>query len=1125
MQPTASNDSYKYFKRVRSRLINAEACSHGAACYAEARRRRVSPCCHGQQRPSASTERGGYSSLGLAMIAMALCSAIRTQAQEPPHTVRTGQPGITIEEVIVTGSNIPTAEEVGPNPVDTYRPADIEKLGIRNATDLTTFLPQEAGGTINQNISNGGDGTVQFNVRGLLPKETLVLVDGKRVAFGSLNGVGFGSGVDINLIPFPMIDHIDILKDGASAVYGSDAVAGVVNFFLIHKFRGLEIGGSYGNTNLGASNDMGEWEAWLKAGTGDDKTNIVVIADFWQRTGGVFSRDRDLSSNAFQIPWGGLELRNGDVPGGIGPPIRRLLPSMFFGPGGLPRPGVNTPLPHSAPNAATSPFYKNPFAVNPNAYPGAPGIIGPHAIQHFPQTGTDYKGGGDYFRLNFAAFTAALPPADRQAYYASFMRDVCDKYLTVFADFKYVRSFFDASLAAVPSTPDPFEGNFGPRGASVPIVNAWNPFTVADATIPNFFPDGSGLPVTTGVRFRGINDTGPRHEKFTYWDSLFDVGLRGELGEFGDYFRTWNWEAGFRYSRNEGQNLSVGEASQSALRDALLDTNPATAFDPFLNFSAHNTKAARARVYVNLHNSGEYELPIGYATVNGDVFNLPAGPVSFALGGEYDAPRWTRDRDALNTTFQSIGSTNGESAKVNRDVWSIYQEVRIPFTSPTWNFPGFYSFEVDFAEREEWYSQNTSAILPSGAFPFQPAAHSQYNAQKPKVSVRWQPLDPKYIGALTLRGSYTEAFHAPHLSEISPASTEGIGDFIFDPILKVSYFPGTRFIGNPNLQPEVAYEWSYGAVYSPKWLRGLTLTADWWHIDMRSIASLLGTQFTVDLNLPGLVIRGPSTIPGEPGPIILVIDPNENLTGAIFEGLDYEAIYVLDSSIFGHGDFGRLTATVNGTWLSRAELQILPDTKRFGIAGEFIPLGFTLTSSLPWNRANFSLFYDGPADTWMQGLDVGAIVHWTGQYEDDNVSLTGSPKVNMPRTGGPGANAAPFPFRARKVSAWTTLDLIANYTFNLPPPAPVNVPGFAKDGGKNVKMKDGKEKNVMPVSTAEYNPCGWRAWLNNTTITLGMQNVFDEDPPFVAGSFENGYDESLATIKGRFWYVQLKKRF
>src|SRR5499426_720482 len=159
-------------------------------------------------------------------------------------------PTAEVERVVVTGSNIPTAEETGPNPVDTYRPQDIEKLGIRNATDLQTFIPQEAGGTVNLNIGNGGDGTVQFNLRGLLPKETLILIDGKRVAYGSLAGAGDigGAGPDINLIPFSMVDHVDILKDGASAVYGSDAIAGVVNFFLVHKFRGLEIGGSYGNT-------------------------------------------------------------------------------------------------------------------------------------------------------------------------------------------------------------------------------------------------------------------------------------------------------------------------------------------------------------------------------------------------------------------------------------------------------------------------------------------------------------------------------------------------------------------------------------------------------------------------------------------------------------------------------------------------------------------------------------------------------------------------------------------------------------------------------------------------------------------------------------------------------------
>src|SRR5206468_9230898 len=164
----------------------------------------------------------------------------------------------------------------------------------------------------------------------------------------------------------------------------------------------------------------------------------------------------------------------------------------------------------------------------------------------------------------------------------------------------------------------------------------------------------------------------------------------------------------------------------------------------------------------------------------------------------YDATRWTLARDALNTSFGSIGSTDGGSARVNRDIWSIYQEVRVPLTSPTWNLPGFYSLEVDFAEREEWYSQNASAVLPSGVFPFQPAAHSQYNAQKPKVSVRSQPLDPKYIGALTLRGSYTEAFHAPALSEISPASTQSFAGAV-DPLLHQFYPFEVRVSGNPSL--------------------------------------------------------------------------------------------------------------------------------------------------------------------------------------------------------------------------------------------------------------------------------------------------------------------------------------
>jgi outer membrane receptor protein involved in Fe transport len=129
------------------------------------------------------------------------------------------------------------------------------------------------------------------------------------------------------------------------------------------------------------------------------------------------------------------------------------------------------------------------------------------------------------------------------------------------------------------------------------------------------------------------------------------------------------------------------------------------------------------------------------------------------------------------------------------------------------------------------------------------------------------------------------------------------------------------------------------------------------------------------------------------------------------------------------------------------------------------------------------VFYD------LGGLDAGATVHFIGQMSN----------LEDP---------------AHKIREWTTLDLIVNYTFNLPASAAQNeVAGYARDGGKNTELKDREAKSVMPVSTAEYNPCGWRAWLNNTTITLGMNNVFDQDPPFVAGSGESADEAVLKLLR------------
>jgi iron complex outermembrane receptor protein len=933
-----------------------------------------------------------------------------------------------VERVIVTGSNIPTAEEVGPNPVDTYRREDIQKLGVRTATDLTQRIPAITGGGINENIANGGDGRTEINLRGLFPKETLVLVDGKRVA-----PVGFAqdASVDLNLIPWPLVDHIDILKDGASAIYGSDAVAGVFNIFLKHKFRGLEIEASLGNTNLGSSNDAAEREGYLLAGLGDDKTDIVVFAEYYDRAP-LFSRDRDLSSTADFTRFGGTDNRNLARAGGVG---------RFFL-----RPGLTTPTPHSAPNAGTSPDY-------------VPLLSLPSADVEF----------------DFAPLTSAIPAADRQYYYGSFVRDLCDKYLTVFADFKVVRTFFDANLAPVPFAPDPFKRADGvtavsPNGISVPLSNPFNPFTEPD----DFLPDGT--PVTTRVRYRAL-EAGPRTIKTTTFDYLFDGGFRGNLGEFGDYFKTWNFEIGFRYNSNDHSLIISGIVSKPELRSALLDTNPLTAFNPFGRNV--NTQAAINRVFVSTQERGVATLTDESALLNGDIISTPAGPLSFALGTEHRKETVNDQPDPLNTTFNSIGGADLEATRESRDVWSYYGELRIPVTSSGWNFPGIHSLEFQAAERVEFYSDTNLA-------------------ERPKFSLRYQPFD----SSLTLRASYSEAFHAPNLSDLAPSAAEQFS-FLFDPANPPPPDmapPLVRILlgGQPNLRPEVAYGWNYGAVWTPRFIRGLTLSVDFYHIDLRDRTNFIDPQFVVTQNFlsggrrfPGQVVRDAD------GNIILVRDLIQNISRTITEGIDYEAIYVFDTTILGAGSFGTFTFTLNGNYLSRYVAAINLGDRELEYAGQETGFG----GYFPHNKLYASAYYD------LGGLDAGVTVHYIGQGGETFIN---------------NKDATAF----RKIREWTTVDAIVSYTFNLAAPATENqVAGYAKDGNTAVKMKDGKDKNLMPISTAQYSSCGWRAWLNGTTITAGMNNIFDLDPPFAASASENGYVESTFDIKGRFWYVSLKKKF
>jgi iron complex outermembrane receptor protein len=1093
-------------------------------------------------------------SIRVALVAAAfpLIFAMNARAQEPaPNAPPTGTnvaptggaaaTEATAERVIVTGSNIPTAEEVGPNPVDTYRRDDITRLGVRTPTDLILRIPASTGSNTTENNTNGGDGSTRISLRGIDPKETLVLQDGRRLVNGG-SGAGGAQSVDFNRFPLGLIDHIDILKDGASPIYGTEAVAGVVNVFLIHRFRGLEVYASYGNTNLGFANDRGEETGYLLAGTGDDKTNIVVYAGIYNAAA-IYSRDSEISHDADYTIFGGADARSGNYPGRV--TSRGFLGSAKDGFKIV----LRSPTPHSSANQFTSTEYTNRFSDLPVTSNRGAGAL-PSERSFF----------------NFADLTPSIAATDREYLYGSFDRDICDKYLTVFADFEYFRQFWDGGLAPTPFTPDVWTdlggsnspngvfATYGPHpfgisstGISVPTQNAFNPFTTADYTsnggfstsFPAFSQQSAapaGTEFTTGVRYRSL-EAGLRTLKITTNNYLFTGGLKGNLGEFAnawDQLKTWEWEAGIRYNEDYRITSTGGIVNNYALRNRLLDTDPATAFNPF--GISQNSRQVKNEVFVTTHQITDGVLLTEDFTLRGDLFNLPGGAIRFAIGGVHLGNTFSDAPDSLTKAGQTTGSTNFQPTRGSRDSWSAFWEARVPVTGPTWNFPGAYSLEFGYAERYENYSDFGST-------------------ERPKFDVRWQPIDQ----SLTLRAAYIEAFHAPTLGELFAGTVQTF------PLVKDAFTVEPQveqhISGNPHLQPEIAYEYTYGGVLTPgKWwapLQGLTLSADFIHIDIRGFTTSIDPQFLIEHAGPqdanGTQHLGPSTIvrDGFNGPILLLITPEQNLGREILSAWDFEAVEIFDTSRLGHGDWGTFTATWNETYMADVDVQAVPDGKRLTVVGKFGG-GFQGNNgggSFTHNRWYASLFYDGPSGSWMQGIDAGAVVHFVGQYWDNaaftftdlrlrpgfapdefgNCSKLSGLLVDVPPTqptkGQPGFVPCIGTFD-RKVRELVTLDLIVNYTFNLPPPAAQNeVAGYAKDGGKNVKMKDGKEKNVMPVSTAEYNPCGWRAWLNNVTITVGVDNVTDEQPPFVAAAFENGYDQQTANNKGRLWYVAIKKRF
>ena len=698
-----------------------------------------------------------------------------------------------VKKIVVTGSNIPTAETVGSSPVETITSEAIDKSGAADVLDVlkklsTSFAGQ---GNIGQTLNNGGYGEATVAVRNL---PTLVLLNGKRLVGTPFSALSSGSSlVDVNTIPIGAVERIEVLKDGASSIYGSDAIGGVVNI-ITKKFNGVEISGRYGFATESGSKSVTEQKATIVAGA-STATSSFVGAATWYHMDPLLTKDRKLGSQGI------LDLAGQ----GVNPPSY-ISPSY---------PGrVDSFILAGSPLAIGAPGYSAGMTTPPRdgaAYPSIAAYNAAHPGVYLPLSSTplgaqlDAAGVGNYPLLNTTQYgTASIQQQDRRQFYGSFEHDLLGENMRAFADFMYSQNRSQGQLAPSPA-PSLFISNI-----SVPANNPYNPFGI------DLGPGGAGSP---RIRSRFV-DFGNRifdSQSDTYH---FVAGLKGLIAQDYEYQAayTYNRSSETQYTRNavNGAALNLAlkpdPADPTGLTSQLTDPVTGAAIPTYNIFGVGvNNPATINAIRTTLYNNGVAEEWGIDAVVNGKPFSLPAGPVGFAVGAEYRFESLSLDSDGLTAQNLVPGlSFAGRFPGGQRDQYAAFAEVEIPVMSPSWNVPGFYKFEITASGRYEHLNPGGDSVVP-------------------KVGVKWNPIDDQ----VAFRGTYSEGFIAPTLYSLFGPTR------ISNPTISVGGSSGqiqTSLPTNPSLPPSTSRNYTLGVVISPKAVPGLTFSAEYYRIIQDNIA-------------------------------------------------------------------------------------------------------------------------------------------------------------------------------------------------------------------------------------------------------------------------------------------------
>lgn len=1031
----------------------------------------------------------------------------------------------TLDRVEVTGSRIKRVDAETAQPVTVITRADIEKSGVTNVFDLLNAVTASDGSGLSNvtTQTNGSDGSQFISLRGLGSQRTLVLVDGKRWPT-DINGQS-----DLSTIPLAIIERVDVLKDGASATYGSDAIAGVVNLITRKNYEGAQLGLQYGQFEPG---DGANTSFDFTIGAAGERTSGVVSVSYTQQNE-VFAGDRKISATPL---WGSSIYGNAPSDCLYGTSVPNNTPGAsignlaFCGSGsgqyGLFQLQAGSGFPTTSGNTNFAFSRGGQRVTGFDPVTGAP-IFGPYAAGDLSNgfQAADFARRDSTYIYNFAPINYLYQPSERYNIFAAGRVELTDN-ISAFTRLTYSKRTSSQQLAEVPLTVS-IAGNNGPQWA----------FGMANDSIFNPWGFGSGNTGTCGVAGCTINSVnyrmsplGPRRTDEDVNAFAVDLGLEGSF-ELGD--RYFSWDLGYQYNDLSGSTVGENYVNLFNLKNAMGSSGydaisgeffcgktyatrikGCTPFfvtgGPTLGLGANilgNGNGAAVGAVTRTYTAADVQQSLDYigytlnesrgntanifsGNINGDLFEIPAGMWSFALGFEM------RDLDGFFSP-DSLVTEGGSSTnftlptKGEQSIDEYYLELNMPLLKDIFLIQ---SLEVTYAFRQSYF--NSAGIADTDPTDADISTEfvklDEISTGNNFVAAKWKPIDQ-----LLVRYTWGESFRAPTIGDLFGGTAEGFPSAVdqcnmalinHDGNLATPNIPrytsltaaqqancdaktgltGTGvnqpfgqirglFGSSIDLQPETGRNQTLGLVWSPSYLEGFEMSLDYWKIKLDNAISSYSVGFVnnqcnlqLDQGFCQYIVRNEFdavTNPIGDGNITVVNSLPFNLAGYRTAGIDASVTYNLDGGVTGNWSFN-----IDSTWVDYFE------TKPFTTSAWTDSTGTYNGSANPEFKTNF--FID-----WSLG-DWGA--------------------------------------------SWVTRTLSNIYE---------NCFFYCNDQGA------GDGRNNTGFYAVHDLQVRWSApW--DATISLGKRNAFDKEPPVLTNNtFAHSFDAAYDIPGGGYWYMSYRQDF